>query len=556
MWSFVWEIHSFSPGTRPVYKKQLLMSALNQVLALKPCAPVSNSEFLLEKKFHSLHTFPSSSIYLNSNQLLRPVYILDPSRDQVPESLFYTDWQEDSSKMLRLAQRNQSRAVAQAALRSRLATHTTPSVAAFHTSRWTLNEKKSEEKGQQQQQQQTNQDPSKTPFQVFVDTFRTEWKKSDELQNNIKALADETGKMAESGAYKKAKEAYDKAKDGTSTASSATGETLRKAGQVVGSAAGAAWDSSLVKGTRKVVSKTADTVEKATEPIRKTKFYQDVKEVIDDGSSMRYGGYEDKAKRRQRRELEEKKRLEEELKSGIKRRPVKENAEAGQNIVLHDNPEVKESWKESWENWKLNSSAGRKLNDLHNAYEDSENGFVSFFRNIHEKVGSFFEETETARVIRMFKELDPSFRQDEFLKDVRNYIIPEVLDAYVKGDEATLKMWLSEAPYNIWATNAKQYKEANLYSAGRIIDIRGVDILSAKLLQPSEVPVYVIGCRAQEIHMYKSLKTDEIMAGTEDHIQLSTYAMVLTRIPEKIDDEETQGWQVLELVRAGTRDWT
>ena len=120
---------------------------------------------------------------------------------------------------------------------------------------------------------------------------------------------------------------------------------------------------------------------------------------------MRYGGYEDKAKRRLRRELEEKKRLEEELKSGIKRRPVKENAEAGQNVILHENPDVKESWRESWDKFKANSSTGRKMSDLQNAYEESENGFVSTVRTIADKIGGFFEETESARVVRMFKEL-------------------------------------------------------------------------------------------------------------------------------------------------------
>ena len=226
--------------------------------------------------------------------------------------------------MLRL-QKNQSRLLVQAALRRA----GRPSVSAFHTSRMANNEKKSEQK-QEQQQQQNSPDPDKSPFQVFVETFKTEWKKSDELQNNIKALADETGRMAESGAYKRAKEAYDKAKEGTNAASSVTGQTLKKAGEVVGTVASATWDSKVVKTTRNVVSHTADSVDKATEPIRKTEIYKSVKDVIDDGSSMRYGGYEDKAKRRLRRELEEKKRLEEELKSGIKRRPVKENAEAGQ----------------------------------------------------------------------------------------------------------------------------------------------------------------------------------------------------------------------------------
>lgn len=52
----------------------------------------------------------------------------------------------------------------------------------------------------------------KSPYQVFVETFREEWGKSKELQENIKALQDETGRMSESEAYRKAKDAYEKAK--------------------------------------------------------------------------------------------------------------------------------------------------------------------------------------------------------------------------------------------------------------------------------------------------------------------------------------------------------
>lgn len=430
----------------------------------------------------------------------------------------------------------------------------------FSQSSSRLNDKKKE---QQEQKKSTSSDQDdanldKTPFQVFLDTFKNEWRKSEELQSNIKALQDETGRMAESPAFKKAKEALEKAQEGTSTATSATSETLKKASEVVGKVAHKTWESPVVKTTRVAVDKTVDVVEKATEPIRETKVYKTVKEVLDDGSSIRYGGYEDKETRRKRRLLEEKKKLEEELKSGRKpMKPVKEDIMAGQSVVLHENPDPVESWRDSWSKWKQESAAGKKLSDLQAAYEESDNQFVSTIRTITDKVGSFFfEETENARVIRMFKELDPTFNQEQFMKEVRAYIIPEVLDAYVKGDEETLKMWLSEAPFNIWAASAKQYKEAGLYSASRVLDIRGVDILSAKLLPPQDVPVFVIGCRAQEVHMYKNLKTDEVVAGMEDHIQQSTYAMVLTRIPENIDDPETKGWQILELVRGQTRDWT
>lgn len=391
-------------------------------------------------------------------------------------------------------------------------------------------------------------DPEKSPFKVFTDTFRQEWQKSKELQDDLKALQDETGRMSESAAFQRAKEAMDKAKKGGSSASSAVGKGFSTAGKAVGSAASKTWDSKGMKYTRDFTAKTIDGIDKTTEPIRQTEFYKDIKEVIDDGSSNRYGGYEDKEARRKRRDLELKKRLE----HGASR-PVKEDITAGTALEAHATAEPdKPKWSENFQK----SRWGKRWADTKLAYEESENGLVSTVRSITDKIGWFFEETEAARVVRYFRQMDPNFRQDDFLSDIRSYILPEVLDAYVKGDEEVLKNWLSEAPFNIWKTSTKQYKDKGLYSAGRVLDIRGIDILNAKILQPSEIPVYVIGCRAQEVHVYKNLKTDVVEAGMEDHIQMSTYALVITRVPEEMDNAETNGWKILELVRGQSREWT
>ncbi|KAK9244738.1 hypothetical protein V1506DRAFT_540460 [Lipomyces tetrasporus] len=416
-----------------------------------------------------------------------------------------------------------------------------PHLRLFHTSRSAFAEEQ-------------NNAPQKSPYQVFVDTFREEWSKSKELQDNIKALQDETGKMSESEAYRKAKEAYDKARSGTSAASSKTAETIRMAGKVVGDAASTAWDSPIVKTTRQAVNTTAETVDKATAPIRETKIYKEVSEVIDDGSSRRYGGFEERELRRKRRAEREAKRLQAELKSGhiASSKSVTENPDAGMNVVVHKDA----AWKESWEEFKSNSGVFQSLNSIRQRIDESDNAFISTVRGIADRIGGFFAENEFAQVTRMFKDMDPTFQMEGFLNEVREYILPEVIDAYVKGDDDALKIWLSEAPYNIWNASAKQFREAGLYSAGRVLDIRGVDIANARILSPSDVPVLVISCRAQEVHIYKSVKTGEVAAGTEDHIQQSTYAMVITRIKEEIDDPETKGWRILELVRGQTRDWT
>jgi hypothetical protein len=51
-----------------------------------------------------------------------------------------------------------------------------------------------------------------SPFDKFVESIKTQIEKNEELQQNVKLLQDETEKISESDAVKKAKELYTKAK--------------------------------------------------------------------------------------------------------------------------------------------------------------------------------------------------------------------------------------------------------------------------------------------------------------------------------------------------------
>lgn len=85
------------------------------------------------------------------------------------------------------------------------------------------------------------------------------------------------------------------------------------------------------------------------------------------------------------------------------------------------------------------------LSTMGTAYAESENPFVSTMRSVTSTVGRFFDETETAKVTGWVKEMDPAFTTEGFLRDLREYIVPELVDAYVNGDQPTLKAWCSEA---------------------------------------------------------------------------------------------------------------
>lgn len=184
---------------------------------------------------------------------------------------------------------------------------------------------------------------------------------------------------------------------------------------------------------------------------------------------------------------------------------------------------------------------------LRKQYDESENPFISTTRNIADRFAGFFAENETAKVIKKFREIDPSFQLEPFLRELREWILPEVLDAYVKGDTEILQQWLSAAQYSVYSALSNQYKTAGLRSDGQVLDIRNVDIMTAKLLDPGEIPVFIVTCRAQEVHIYRDIKTNNLAAGMEDRVQQVTYAIGITRIPEDIANLETSGWRLIEL---------
>jgi mitochondrial import inner membrane translocase subunit TIM44 len=222
---------------------------------------------------------------------------------------------------------------------------------------------------------------------------------------------------------------------------------IKRAASTVGHAASVTWDSAPVRASRKVVSTTASTVAKgvssATEPIRQNELYKSVSanigEAIDDGSASRYGGY---------RTREERRRLRKQWEEKQKRRRVEANPEAGESVVLHKESE----WKERWDRFKEENNALQGLLGFKRThFDESENPVVSTVRSatdwLADTWSGMFAETEVAGVVRRFKEMDPAFNIDAFNTELREWIIPEIVDAYVKGDVETLQQWFSEAVF-------------------------------------------------------------------------------------------------------------
>lgn len=70
---------------------------------------------------------------------------------------------------------------------------------------------------------------------------------------------------------------------------------------------------------------------------------------------------------------------------------------------------------------------------------------VSSVRSVTQTIGSWFDENETAQVTRLMRILDPSFEREGFERELREYIVPEVVDAYLSADRDALQRWCGEA---------------------------------------------------------------------------------------------------------------
>lgn len=155
-------------------------------------------------------------------------------------------------------------------------------------------------KGKKEDQPPPPPHGDKSPWEVFRETMSSEFQKSKEWNESTKQIGAAAHQFSESESVRRAREAYEKSTDAVSTTAT---RAVKSTASSIGKGAAWTWDTSMVKGVRKAANVTGSAVDKATKPIRDTEAYKNVKNVIDDGSSSRYGGWVEKEERRKKREL-------------------------------------------------------------------------------------------------------------------------------------------------------------------------------------------------------------------------------------------------------------
>ncbi|ORZ26846.1 hypothetical protein BCR44DRAFT_118545 [Catenaria anguillulae PL171] len=393
-----------------------------------------------------------------------------------------------------------------------------------------------------------NVGPGRAFVQAFASSLKRQVEENKQLTQNVKLLAAEANKLSESDSIKKAREL---AEGGTS----ATSEAIKKTGKVVGKVAETVTETvskvaetpvgkaavSTVKGTAKVVG---DAAEAAVRPITESERYKQLSEELNtaiQAASIRYGGVTSK----HYRDLIKRKRLlDHEMRSKIT-----ENTEALGMVLREDS-----KWKRSWDHFKETSPLAQTMFALQSRVAESDNLVVSWGRwlveSVQDKMGGLFEETETAKTMTLLKQLDPTFNLEEFMREAREFILPEVLEAWLHGDKQELARWCSEASMRVLTAQHDELVKQGLVSDSRLVELKQVDVAAAKVLE-NNIPVLMLSFTTQEVILYRDRITKEVKIGKEDVIMRCTYVVVLT-IEEGNDDPITRGWKVVDQAKHAT----
>ena len=195
-----------------------------------------------------------------------------------------------------------------------------------------------------------------------------------------------------------------------------------------------------VESMSHAAGKVGETVSKVTDPIMEAPLVKIIRKEIVKNDNPRYMEYKPKDVR----EKERAERIAEARASNPfgydPSLPVSANPDAGGSVVQH-----KESkWSEAWKSFKENNPLTKSLLQAHRKIEESDSPFMDRVRGIMYSVQGAFEETEQAQVVKAIQAVEPGFSIDKFIKEATRWMIPDIMETYLKSDRVGLKDWVND----------------------------------------------------------------------------------------------------------------
>lgn len=381
-------------------------------------------------------------------------------------------------------------------------------------------------------------------FSQVLDNIKQDMDKNKEMKENLKKFREEAQKLEESEALKAARQKFNTVESEASKSSEVLKENLDKIRGKVSEVLDDAAKTDIVRKAGKIgeeIGKTAkgvgETIAEKGQEIGKSSAFKGISEATKavrheiDSQGMQARVYRAPEKLRKRLEIS----------MADSSRVFEANTDA-LGMELHKDSK----FYQSWENFKNNNAYVNKVLSWKMKYDESENPVIRASRLLTDKVsdvmGNIFSKTELSETLTEICKIDPNFDQKQFLRDCENDIIPNILEAMVRGDLEILKDWCFESTYNIIATPIAQAQKAGFFLDSKILDIENVDLAMGKVMEQG--PVLIITFQTQQIMCVRDSKNN-VVEGDPEKIMRCNYVWVLCRDPNDLNPRSA--WRLMEL---------
>lgn len=387
----------------------------------------------------------------------------------------------------------------------------------------------------------------------FIENIRQEMAKNKEMKESLKKFRQEAEKLEQSDALKKARKKYETLESETAKSSVVLKEKLEVFKDKLQETLEEAQKTEFGKKASHISSEISKTAKEAAEAVSEktesigrsapfkaiSESVKAVKQEIDESTLSNAGVYKPPVKLRKR--VERTQHDEEQT--------VTPNVEAT-GVELHKDSR----WYQNWQNFKDNNPYVNKVFHWKMKYDESDNPVVRASRIVTDKVsdilGGMFQKTELSEVLTEICKMDPNFNKEGFLKECELEIIPNILEALVRGDLAILKDWCYEAPFNVLATPIKQAQSMGLKLESKVLDVCNVDLSMGKMMEQG--PVLIISFQTQQIMIVRSTK-GEVVEGDPDKVVRVFYVWALCRDQTELDPKAA--WKLMDLSASSSRQW-
>lgn len=357
------------------------------------------------------------------------------------------------------------------------------------------------------------------------------------MKENVKKFREEAQKLEQSEALKNARQKFYSVE---SEATKSTDVIKEKLGTVIDEVSKtdiAKKASKITEDFSKTAKEAAGTISEKTAELGKSQAFQTISQataVVRDEIGRQETGhvYRPPAKLRKRIEFADLMHDD---------RNIEANTDAT-GVELHKDSK----FYQSWENFKNNNQYVNKVLAWKMKYEESENPVIRASRLLTDKVsdimGGMFSKTELSETLTEICKVEPNFNEKTFLRDCEVDIIPNILEAMVRGNLEILKDWCFESCYNVIATPIAAAQKIGYFLDSKILDIENVDIAMGKVMEQG--PVLIITFQAQQIMCVRD-KDNKIVEGDPEKVMRVNYVWVLCRDPNDLNPRSA--WRLMEL---------